>query len=144
MLKPDIRLELSVLPYNLGFNILPSKVVSDTPFLGYLWMDLAEILMEFWPGLGNGQKSTKFQTNQSTDSQDDATYEGNSSQPKLKGRSLVIKRREVVILRSWVFWTMSAAHLQNRFIPDLVSRPPLCWSAFLRIYLSTSLRVGTV
>ena len=32
---------------NLGCCILPSKVVSDIPFLGRLWTDLAENLVDF-------------------------------------------------------------------------------------------------
>ena len=57
-------------------------------------------------------------------------------------------RKKVVfifIMREWIFWTMSFAHVhvQNRFIldHDLVSRPPLVCAlpsppAFPRIYLS--------
>ena len=60
----------------------------NTNFLGYLWMDLAEILWTF--DISNGQKSTKFWTNWSTDNQDDVTYEGNSRQHKLKGRGLCL------------------------------------------------------
>ena len=32
---------------NLGFHILPSKVEMDTPCLGCLWTDLAEIKWTF-------------------------------------------------------------------------------------------------
>ena len=41
-----------------------------------------------------GQPCTKFQSNRSTDGQDDATFEDNSHQPKLKGRSLHINHVE--------------------------------------------------
>ena len=36
-----------VRPLNLGWCFLPSKVASDTPFLGRLWTDLATILVHF-------------------------------------------------------------------------------------------------
>ena len=34
---------------NLDFCILPSKVASDTPFLGNLWTNVAETLVDLWP-----------------------------------------------------------------------------------------------
>ena len=34
-------------PLNLGWCFLPSKVVSDTSFLGRLWKDLAKILGDY-------------------------------------------------------------------------------------------------
>ena len=45
-LDPD-HVTSRVRPCNLSLRILPSKVASDTPFLGRLWTDLAKILLDF-------------------------------------------------------------------------------------------------
>ena len=94
-------------PLNLGCCILPSKVASDKPFLSRLWTDLAENYEDFCPRV-----YTKFQPNQSTNDQDDATLESNLRQPKLKGRILFI------ILSYFLKSTQAPARLRDS---------ALCW-----------------
>ena len=45
--KKVVTVMARVRPCNVGWRVLPSKVVSDTPFLSCLWTDLAKILVHF-------------------------------------------------------------------------------------------------
>ena len=63
-----------VRPLNLGWCFFPSKVASDTPFLGRLWTDLENILVDFWSRVRLWRNFWRKE-----------------KQPKFKGRTLMMR-----------------------------------------------------
>ena len=79
-----IRLILRVKPLNLGLCFLPSKVASDTPFLGRLWTVLAKFWVDF-----RSRVRSKSQFGQQTVEMTQLLKE-KKHKPKFKGWTLLI------------------------------------------------------
>ena len=78
-----MKSRVRVRPFNLGWCFLPSKVVSDTPFLSPVWTNLAKI--QYTLDLTLVHKNIC----QICPQVYDTTFEGQTRQPKLKGRTLL-------------------------------------------------------